>query len=555
MDGPPPGVDSHTDRRPVKPVRWAVEALGADYGQWRVLSRVMLKTDLRSSSAMRGAGSPRKDGARVPWHMLLMWAIYGVFLAVVPAAVPGGYLSASVMLLLVSLLIAITILIDFQSVVVSPNDYEILAHQPVSSRTYFLVKLTSILLYTGIIGALTGGFATIVFLGRHGLPVALGWMAALAGTVVWTSLAMVFVYALILRVFRPERLRRVLSYLQLVMAMVFFVPLLLSDDLAGTLTNVTEPPAAMLALPSTWFANILPLAAGRWSVTGAVAVLAAFASTAALLHVVSRRLSLSYAARLGAILTSSKPGRSRVPGRGFVTRWFPGELRVVSTLVRAQFRNDMNFRLGVLSMLPITLLYVLMSLKDGGLADPFVRPGFSGRGLGMIHFAVLGMPLVLMEHLFRSESHRAAWVFFATPVDRARLVGNVGRTVTIFFLLPYLAMLAGVLVWAFGDFWHAVVHTGVLGLISHLAIQARLLVAPRVPFSLPVKKGVRVGAFMGVVLIAGLVAGLLPLLLWTYARPSWTAAAVVVLLGAGWAAPRIVTRQIRGRVGRLEFTG
>ena len=88
-----------------------------------------------------------------------------MFLAAVAAAVPGGYLSASIVLLMVSLMVAMAILIDFQSVVVSPNDYEILAHQPVSSRTYFLVKLTSILLYTGIIGALMGGFATIVFLG------------------------------------------------------------------------------------------------------------------------------------------------------------------------------------------------------------------------------------------------------------------------------------------------------------------------------------------------------------------------------------------------------
>jgi len=515
----------------------------------------MLKTDLRTSSAMQGVGSVRKAGPSVPWGLLIMCLVYGIFLAVVPAVVPAAYLSASIGLLMISLMVAMTILIDFQSVVISPNDYEILAHQPISSRTYFLVKLTSILLYTGIIGALMGGFATIVFLGSFGPLVALGWMVALAGTVVWTALAMVFIYALILRVFRPERLRRVLSYLQFVMTMAIFVPLLLSVNLADTLTNVAEPPAAMLALPSTWFANILPLAAGRWSATGAGAVLAAFVSTAALFHLVGRRLSLSYAARLGVILTSSTPGRSRVPGRGFVTRWFPRELLVVSTLVRAQFRNDMNFRLGVLSILPITILYILASMDDGRLSDPFVQVGFSASGLGMIHFTVLGMPLVLMEHLFRSESHRAAWVFFATPVDRARLVGNVGHTVTIFFLLPYLAILAGVLVWAFGDFWHAVVHAAVLGLISHLAIQARLLLAPRVPFSRPVKKGARVGAFMGVVLIGGLVVGLLPLIFWAYARPTWTAMAIAVLLGAALAAPRIVTHLIRGRVGKLEFTG
>lgn len=539
----------------MKPVRWAVEALGADYAQWRVLSRVMLKTDLRSSSAMQLAGSPEKSRAKVPWPILLMYSVYGMFLALVAAAVPGGYLSASIVLLMVSLMVAMAILIDFQSVVISPNDYEILAHQPVSSRTYFLVKLTSILLYTGIIGTLMGGFATMVFLWKFGLPVALGWLVALAGTVVWTSLAMVFVYALVLRIVSPARLRRVLGYLQLVMTMAIFLPIMLGDTLESMVMNMGEPPAAMLALPSTWFASVLPLAGGRWSVTGVLAVIAGFGSIVALFDFVGHRLSLSYAERLGVMLADSRPERSRTGRNVLVTRWFSSELRVVSTLVRGQFRNDMNFRLAVLSLLPITLLYVFMSLDDGGLPDPFLHLGYEARGLGLIHFAVLGMPLILMENLFRSESYRAAWIFFSTPVDRARLIGNVGNSVAIFFLLPYLAMLAGVFLWSFGNFWHAVIHAGVLGLLAHLALQMLLLVAPRLPFSEPVRKGARIGAFMGAVLLAILALALLPLLLWVYGRATWTAAAVFVLVGAAVLVPRIVVRQIRGRVERLEFTG
>jgi len=539
----------------VKPLRRAVEALGADYAQWRVLSRVMLKTDLRSSSAMRMAGSPEESGAKVPWQMLLLYSVYGMCMALVSAAVPAGHLSASIVLMLVSLMIAMAILTDFQSVVTSPSDYEILAHQPVSSRTYFLVKLTGILLYTGIIGALMGGFATIVFLWKFGLPVAMGWIVALAGTVVWTALAMVFVYALVLRVFRPERLRRVLGYVQLVMTMAVFLPLMLDDTLGGLVVNLGEPPPAMLVLPSTWFANIVPLAAGRWSVTGILTVLVAFGSIAALFHFVGRRLSLSYAERLGVLLSEiqPRPGRS---GSGLsATRWFSCELRVVSTLVRGQFRNDMNFRLAVLSLLPLTLLYVFMSLDDGGLPDPFVHLGYEARGLGLIHFAALGMPMILMENLFRSQSYRAAWIFFSTPVDRARLVGNVGHSVVLIFLIPYLAMLAAVFAWAFANLWHAVIHATVLGLVAHLAIQMLLLSAPRLPFSQPVRKGARIGAFMGAVLLAVLALALLPLMLWMYARPSWTAAAIGVLVAAAVLAPRIVTRLIRGRVGRLEFTG
>ena len=539
----------------MNPVRRTVEALGADYAQWRVLTRAMLKTDLRSSSAMRPVGTPAKPGLTVPWRIALVYLAYGGFFALLAAAVPGSYLSASIVLLAVACMVALSILVDFQSVVISPNDYEILAHQPVSSRTYFLVKLASILLYTGIIGALMGALPTIAYLWKFGLPVALGWVVALAGTVVWTSLAMVFVYALILRVVNPRRLPRVLGYLQLLMTMAIFVPLLLDYNLESALLGAADPPAAMLLLPSTWFANVVPLAAGRWSVTGVLFVLAAFAGIGALFHFVGRRLSLSYAERLGAILGSGRPGRSRRAGGGFLTRWFPGELRVVSTLVRAQFRNDMNFRLGVLVMLPVTLVYLLLALDDGGLADPFVGSDIAARGLGMVHFAVLGMPLVLMEHLFRSESYRASWIFFSTPVDRARLIVHVGNSVTIFFLLPYLAALAAVFAWAFGDVRHAAGHAFVLGLISYGGIQTLLLAVPRLPFSEPVRKGARVGAFMGILLLAIVVAALLDIMMFVYARPSLTAATITVLVCAAALAPRIVARGIRGRVERLEFTG
>ena len=429
------------------------------------------------------------------------------------------------------------------------------AYQPVSSRTYFIVKLTNVLLYTGIIGALVGGLATVPFLWKYGPLVAAGWLSALAGTVFWTALVFLYLYAAMLHLVSPQRLRRVVSYVQFLMPMAMFAPFVLAEaDWLPTIAN--DPPAQLLLLPPTWFASLLPLAAGDWSGTRAAVVLVAFGSIAALLGYVGPRLSLSYAERLGALASTTETRRRPGLGRGFGARWFPVELRVVATLIRGQFRHDMNFRLGVPSILPITILYVFMSLRDGALSDPFVELGYQADGLRMIHFAVLGMPLVLMEHLFRSESFRASWVFFATPVDHAKLVSNAGNFVTIFFLVPYLTTVAAIFVWTFGNILHALGHALVLGLLAHLAIQMLLLVRPRIPFSEPPRKGARMGAFMGVVLLAFLIAGLLPLLLWVaYARTELTIAAVVLLAGVGALMPRLVTRRIRTRVGKLEFTG
>ena len=550
-------------------LRRAVQALGADYSQWRVLTGVMLKCDLRSSNALQMGSPQKKGGVRLPWATLVMYGLFGIFLvgigeAVMEAAgsgspslpVPALHFAGTAALLLVSGLVGMTILVDFNSVVISPNDYHVLAHQPVSSRTYFVVKLTNVLLYTGLLGALLGLPTMIWFLARAGPLLASAWLLALAGAVVWTSLTMVCVYAVLVHLIRPQRLRRVLSSVQLLMSVAVFAPMVLVQMTDWMPAVETGPPAALMFLPPTWFASLLPLAAGEGSATTVLAVVAAFGTIGVLVRYAGGRLSLSYAERLGAIVSASDTRRRPARAGRASMRWLSAEQRVIATLVRGQFRHDMNFRMAVLSLLPVTVFYVLMGMRDGGLGDPFVELGFAADGLRLIHFAVLGMPLVLMENLFRSESFRASWIFFASPVDRAKLISSTGTCVTILFLVPYLSAVAGMFVWSFGNLWHGVGHALVLGLLAHLIVQLRLLVTPRLPFSQPLRKGSRVGSMMGLMLLAMLAIGLLPLLLWVaYARTELTIATIVLLAGAGALMPRLVTLRIRPRVERHEFSG
>ena len=535
--------------------RRLVEATGADYSQWRVLTSTMLKAQLRTAKALQTT-STEERGRKLPWGMLVMYGLFGVYMSITAGLVPGAFMSGTVVLLMICIMIATSILVDFQSIVVSADDYEVLGHQPVSSRTYFVVKVTSVLVYTGTIGGLMGGFAAIPYLVKYGPLVAAAWIAALAGVIVWTTLAMVYLYAAMLHLIPQRRLRRALSYLQLIAGFGIFAPLFLMMYTDWLPTTAVDPPIQFLVLPSTWFASLLPLAEGNWSASILLSVAAAFGSIVVLVRYVGVRLSLSYAERLGAIVSgSTAPRRPRVTG-GRARAWMSPELHAVATLVRGQFRDDMNFRLGVLSILPITVFYVFMGLRDGTLPDPFVELGFGASDLFLIHLAALVLPLILMENLFRSESYRAAWVFFAAPVDRARLVANAGNCVTVFFLVPYLIVLAGVLAWVFGHIWHAVTHALVLGLMAHVLTHMTLLAAPRLPFAMPPRTGVRIGSVMGVMLVGMVGVGLLPLFLWiAYAQPLNTVVAIAALTVAALLMPRFVTRRVRDRVGELEFTG
>lgn len=556
--------------------RRPVEAFGADYTQWRVLTRLMLKSDFRGASGLNmGATTASSTGPGLLIGSMIMYFLMGIVVAMIVGYTAwaagtdsaeivhrGTLLGGTVGLTMVGVIVGMAVLIDFQSVVISPTDYDILAHQPVSSRTYFLVKVTNVLVYTLAIGALVGGTATFPVLFLAGPLAAAGWMLALAGVTMATTLAMVCCYAALLRLVSPHRLRRALSYVHLVLMLAMFsAPLFMTQvlepvfEFAQEQGGIPTPPWLILA-PPAWFASFLALAAGEWNIAYPVAALAAMASIAVLLHYARSRLSFAYAESLSQMTTLSRPNiKSAAPGRFGQSR-LSRDLGVVATLVRGQFRDDMTFRLGVLGMLPATVMYFFLAVRDGPLPDPFVEFGFYPMGLGLLHFAAIGFPLAMLETLFRSESFPASWMFFAAPTDRAKLVVNSGLCVTVLFIAPYMLVFLGIFAWSFGDLWHAVAHTLVLGLIAHLAIQLLLLVAPRLPFSQPPRKGGRMASLVGMIVVAMVIAVFLPLANWlAYSRPAFTIAYIGVLALAGVLMPLLVRRGVRSRVERLEFAG
>ena len=172
----------------------------------------------------------------------------------------------------------------------------------------------------------------------------------------------------------------------------------------------------MLLYPPTWFASYLELASGRWSPLEWLPAIAGLAAFVALLRVASGRLSLGYSELLSRQAARSEGSQQRM-GRGWTIGLGRRERRAVALLLRAQFRHDQRFRLAVLSMVPLTAFYLFWGLRQGPMRDPFVFPRGDNGGM-FLYFALLMIPTMLMASVGRSDSYRAAWVWFVTPARR-----------------------------------------------------------------------------------------------------------------------------------------
>jgi hypothetical protein len=384
------------------------------------------------------------------------------------------------------------------------------------------VRLTNVLFHTTLLTTLMAYPPIAAYTFAHGVSLRRGVASAAAMyTFSFTiTFALVALYGTLLQLFGAARLQKALGYAQAMIGIVAYGGIVLVLQFVGrrALASVAMPREPwLLLIPPAWFASYLEIATGLgdWNAWLRAALsLTCFVGAIALLR---GPLGIDYAERLGqlAAVAQRETAPARVRRAWLFTR---GEARAVALLVRAQFRHDLRVRLGVLALLPLTLLYMFMGARDGGGGDPFTAEGSRG---DLIALAVLFFPTIVVQQFSSSDAYRAAWIYFATPADRAGLIVSLKNVIVGFFLLPYVAFLAIAFTWRFGHVGHALVHAAFMGLIGHLALQTGALVEPRLPFALPPKKAANSAAMFAWMLIVMVAGNFLFFVLVNFVYPDW----------------------------------
>jgi hypothetical protein len=540
-------------------MRRLFDRLDVDYDHWTALTKTALRLDLRASR-LGGAHFGHQDvrAAGLLIGQFVFYSMMGVAVGMLVWFSRDLFLAATTVVTYVMFMIATTALLDHNAAIVSPDDHAILGFRPVTSRTYFAARLANMLVYTTVMTTVFSYVPIVIFFVRHGAAVGLAAILAIYASSAMTALAMAAAYGWLVRTVGPDRLKRILSYVQFLISFFIYGGYFALSRVfqVGVLAQVELPKSpALLMLPPVWFASYVELAAGRMSALEIVPALASVASLIGLGTVLGGKLSLEYADRLAALTTVSAPpvvrSRRRLPGWLF-TR---DEARAAALLIRSQFRNDLKFRMGVLTILPLTIVYLLMGVHDGGIGDPF-EGAEMGQGMSLVTMAVFMFPTMLKINLVRSDTYRASWIFFATPADRARVVRASKDILVVMFLLPYLAVVGALLAYFTTNVLHLAVHLLVITLTSHLVLQVVTFVEPELPFSKPIVKGATSSKLFVVMFIVMTAGTLLPHLApYVYRSTAATALGIAVLVFISWLLDRFTKLRIEAQTAGLEFQG
>jgi hypothetical protein len=520
---------------------------GVDYGQWKAVSRTLLRSDFRVPLAQ----SAEMYSLASAFDWLKLIAVYGLFGATAALVVVLNrdvLLTGTIALTYVTFVLTTAVLTQHGATLLSSSDLAILGPRPVSSRTFVAIRVTNVLFHAFVLTTLVGYPAVIAFTTAHGFSLRRGGAAAVAlyGYSTTVTLAFVAAYGVLLRSAGAARLQRAIAYVQLGVGVLAYFGFFLVMQWLGrdTLADAAMPRSGWLLLvPPAWFASYLEIATGIGTPGSWLRAMLSIAALAGFAALLGGRVSAGYLERLAEPPVSVDTAAAEA-GRIRQTIFARDEARAVAILVLSHFKHDLRVRMGVLGIVPMVFIYLFIGARELGGADPFVSSG-EGRAVDFVSFAVLIFPAILTQQFGTSDAFRASWIYHVTPARAAALVIALKRVAVAYFLAPFVLLLGGLFAWRFGHVGHGLAHAAMLGLVGYFTLQCAVAATPRLPFSVPPEKlqgSARLFVWLFVVLFGG--QGLLFFLQrWAYVTWLRTGAMVVILMAASWAMERVIRRR------------
>lgn len=530
-----------------------------DWEQLRALLTASIKLDLRASRSAHGR-------TKLPPLVmaLVVYSMMGTLLAAALAGQRDPFIYSLFTISAAMFMTGLVVVMEYGTAVVSPDDFQIIAHRPVSSRTYFWAKVGNLFFFVlATAGAMTLPAAVIGSVSIGGRAFAPAYVLAALGSCMAVAGFVVMIYAAALRVWSYDRFTSAVTYVHTAVTFVLvlgyiFLPRVLGGDVA---ILTIERGGWVYAAPPAWFAGAVELTAGGGRQSALLALMA-LVSTVALILLAGNTISLEYSRKLSELAAApGRPERPREATRpeGF-TRFGLALCRTDAEragfeLMAAYMRRDKKLRARILPAFGLPLAAYIAGLMTGELADPLVAGG-SGVGLQQIlGFYSMFVGFFFASGMVQSDQWKASWIFYAAPVgNRDELMTGARKLVIARFLVPFFIILYALTSLAMPPA-SAAAFVIVVFLLALITFALLSLTTPRLPLSQAMEK-TRQARQIGLIAILGIFIGVLVAV--QEAMRTGPAAAVGVVGGlivAAGTTEWLLRRRLRSRLAGEEYAG
>ncbi len=441
---------------------------GVDFEQLIAIVGIKLTMDNRRNNAsfMRGKNNESKESNNRFGMTLFVYGLLGLFVSIYVAAINLPMVSMSIFHGFIMVMLAMTLITDYSSILLDTADNMILLPRPVDSRTLFTARLTHITLYIGQILFAVALIPTIIVAFKYGLIAVCMFLLTAIMSALFALFFTSILYLIIMRLTTAERLKDIINYLQIGMAIFIFAFYQLMPRLFDIqdIENITfEPSWWNLFVPPMWMGGTMDaFIGGNFDPMHLLLIVLCFAVPVLGLIEMNRSFSTFFSQKLSGLSTEYNPTESQTAPSvsNSNSTAVQGDLSVklapyitsspvesgVFQLVWKQLSRDRKIRLRLYPQFAyffVMMIVIMFSIfrRSGGFDAVFEELPDTKWYLMFIYFGstALSASLVLVPY---SDDFKAAWVYYALPIAKPGdvLVGSLKAQVFKFFIPFYIVL-------------------------------------------------------------------------------------------------------------------
>lgn len=433
------------------------QKMGVDAAQLRIILTIKMKMDDRRPNVYNQQRQKKnKEVNNASLLVMFFLGITGLFLTFLLATLKQPLLGHTVYFSAFMVMLAVTLISDFTSVLIDVRDNYIILPRPVSDRTFTISRILHIGIHTAKMAFAISISGLVYSFIAEGI---VSGLVFLVQVLIATTLSVFLVnitYLIVLKITSPQRFKDFISYFQIFLSVLIFAAYYMLPRLidSSVLAGVDLRSVRILAIvPSYWLASMHELAINLKTAQLSTYIFAflALLSPIVSFYLIIKVLAPGFNQKLSSITASgddqpivSSEGKGAAKGFMNALAKFiaPHPLEnagfKITWLLSSRYRD---FKVKVypsFAYVPVYFVYFgFLNRKSGSLADRW-SDLLEGKMYILLMYLTSFVLTTVLQHISTTEKYKASWVFFTTPHhEPGRILAGMFKAVVVKYYLPY----------------------------------------------------------------------------------------------------------------------
>ena len=434
--------------------------MGVDYQQLESILRVKLTMDNRRGFS---TSTKKTDSSNQLLLQSFVYAIIGIFIGILIDSMDHTFTAYTMVFSMIMVMIAMLMISEFSVVLIDTRDNAILLPRPINSRTMTMAKLLHIaiyLLHLSLSLSIASLFFTVI---NYGIVAGLFFLLMVFLSTLFTLFLTNLFYLGLMRFVNGEKLKDIMVYFQIGMAIIFMgayqlLPRLIEmNDLYNAQMKVEW---FTYLIPSAWFAGaITTLTSSVYSLGNIFFLLLALVVPLLSLWLIIKYLSPKFSQRLSQMdAVASKPAKIKTQARGRLKYSEKlAQLLTQSTVERTSFKmiwkmsgRERKFKQTAFPAFGYVFVFIAITVVKGfGDEDQLADLLASKRYLLFLYFIIFAAFAVCMNIIY-SDEPKSSWFFSSMPISKpGDILSGTIKAVLAKYVWPLYAIIGGLILY----FW------------------------------------------------------------------------------------------------------